>query len=65
MKIKRLKRFLVFGYDHYYPAGGMEDVQATFETFDEAFDYVENSEDRYNEYEIFDTMTLKVWEISP
>lgn len=28
--------FLLFAYDQYYPAGGMNDLMGVFDTFDEA-----------------------------
>lgn len=30
------KRFLVFAYDMYYPVGGMRDLCASYNTFEEA-----------------------------
>ena len=30
------KRFLVFGYDTYYPSGGMRDLEFSFDTVEEA-----------------------------
>jgi hypothetical protein len=31
-----MKRYLVFAYDQYYPAGGWGDFQAAFDSLDEA-----------------------------
>jgi hypothetical protein len=31
-----VKRFLIFGYDQYYPAGGLHDLVAAAETLEEA-----------------------------
>lgn len=33
------KRYLVFGFDGYYPAGGFNDYRASFDTMDEAEEY--------------------------
>ena len=33
-----MKRFLLFGYDHYYPCGGWEDFIGDFDTLGEAKD---------------------------
>jgi hypothetical protein len=34
------KRFLVFTYDHYYPGGGMNDFRGSFDTLEEAKEYI-------------------------
>lgn len=31
----KYKRFLIFGYDRYYPSGGLEDVINEFDTVEE------------------------------
>lgn len=50
------KRFLLFGYDGYYPRGGMTDCIATFETLDELI-----AMEFYNDYyNVFDTKHFKV-----
>jgi len=70
MERMKLKRVLVFAYHHYYPTGGLDDIIAVFDTPKEAQDFVDDAvkngvkdEDgyasHYNEYQIFDTMTLK------
>ena len=33
---ERDKRFLVFGYDQYYPSGGLGDLEGSFDTVNEA-----------------------------
>ena len=35
-----MKRYLAFMGEHYYPAGGMEDFVASFDSQDEAVDYI-------------------------
>lgn len=34
------KRFLVFGITNYYPCGGLDDLDDSFDTIEEARDYV-------------------------
>lgn len=31
-----MKRFLLFAFDHYYPAGGLLDVAGSYDTLEEA-----------------------------
>lgn len=34
--MSKVKRFVVFGYPVYYPAGGWSDYRGSFDTFEEA-----------------------------
>lgn len=34
-----MKKFLIFGYDRYYPAGGMHDLVGQFDTLEEVHEY--------------------------
>jgi carboxypeptidase C (cathepsin A) len=45
--------YMLFAYDNYYPAGGMNDWQATFDSMDE-FHNSDVSLD-YDNFQIFDT----------
>lgn len=31
-----MKQFIVFGFDHYYPSGGLDDICGDFDTIEEA-----------------------------
>lgn len=46
MKDKKMKRFLVFGYDRYYPSGGWNDFKDSFDTKDEAQEYAQSLKDQ-------------------
>lgn len=56
-----MKRYMLFGFDHYYPRGGMNDLIGTFESNEEANDYfIKLHKDgeyiiKYDEYQLFDT----------
>lgn len=39
-----MKIYWVTGHDQYYPLGGLDNVKATFETYEEAVEYVEEKE---------------------
>jgi hypothetical protein len=60
MEIK-YKRFIVFGWDQYYPSGGLEDCMGDFDTLEEIekcitkddFGYMFNGFNR-DHYSIFD-----------
>ena len=49
-----LKRFMLFGYDNYYPGGGVDDLMATFSTIEEAKAFYR---DTFSIGEILDTHT--------
>jgi hypothetical protein len=67
-----MKRFLVFAYDYYYPAGGMNDFVGSYDTMEEAqaiigtpvltgFDEIYPTDQPYvyKQYDVFDTETIK------
>lgn len=31
-----MKKFIAFGFDDYYPSGGLEDIRGSFDTIEEA-----------------------------
>lgn len=67
----KLKRFLVFGFNNYYPYGGLDDIIAAFESLTQALEYVRAhrmyeiqdqngyAEPPRDQYQILDTMTLQ------
>lgn len=68
-----MKRFLIFGFDRYYPCGGMHDLAAQTDTLEGAYDYLlgiqrpDTARDRYihDFYEVWDMTTgEKVYETS-
>lgn len=46
------KRYLVFTYDTYYPGGGMSDMEASFDTIQEAVEFFNKR--KYDHGEIYD-----------
>lgn len=50
----RKKRYWVFGYDKYYPAGGMEDFRGDFDTYEEATAFVRDSHLNYSGWDYVD-----------
>jgi hypothetical protein len=47
-----MKRFLIFAYDMYYPVGGRNDEQASFDTLEEAL--LEAEKLHHDSYDILD-----------
>lgn len=55
------RRFILFGWDTYYPCGGINDIVATFEEEE----YEEMKSTWYGEYDyfqVFDTETFKTYD---
>lgn len=52
-----MKKYIVFGYDQYYPAGGLGDVVGSFDTLDEAKEYIKNDRCDFN-----DVIDRDAWE---
>jgi hypothetical protein len=50
-----MKRFLLFAFNQYYPAGGWSDFEGDFDSAEEAD--TAGRKLRYDEYEIIDTQT--------
>jgi hypothetical protein len=55
-----MKHYILFAFHNYYPQGGMDDMVSSFDTQQEAEDYIRELKDYYNEYQIFDTLSRKV-----
>jgi hypothetical protein len=53
-----MKRFIVFGYDTYYPAGAFNDMIGDFDTLEEAKKCGE--EDRSDWHDIFDMASADI-----
>lgn len=45
----KLKRYIVFEYGMYYPSGGLSDITGSFDTLEEAWYHIGNSEG-YSDY---------------
>ena len=54
------KRFLVFGYEHYYPMGGSRDLQGSFDTLKECEEFMENNRGYFEFWDVFDC-EKKLW----
>lgn len=48
------EQFLLFMYDSYYPAGGMCDLKASFDTLIEVEEYLNENPRRYEHLDIYD-----------
>ena len=55
-----MKRFILFGFDEYYPKGGMTDFVNSFDTFDDAFDFVKLDLFLYDMFQIYDLEYEKI-----
>jgi hypothetical protein len=53
-----MKRYMVFAFDSYYPSGGMQDFQFSFDTKEE---FEENFNDSYDYYHIFDIVEIETF----
>lgn len=53
-----MKRYIVFGFDSYYPGGGMYDYHAQFDDLVEA----KNTALYFENYHVLDTHTGKWWD---
>lgn len=56
-----MKRYLLFAYYHYYPSGGLSDLQGDFESLDEGLTYLlkEKVEEIYDVWYIYDQVEDK------
>lgn len=52
-----MKKYIVFGYDQFYPLGGMMDFQDDFDTLEEALVYVKKDKWVY-----YDVVNRDTWE---
>lgn len=52
-----MKRFLLFGGDHYYPRGGWNDYQGSFETVEKIYKFIAEGNGQDWHY-ILDTQTM-------
>lgn len=52
-----MKRYLVFGFDTYYPVGGWNDLVGMADTMEEAHAL---KVERWDEYQIVDTQTMTI-----
>ncbi len=60
-----MKRFLVFGYDDYYPCGGWDDFDGCFDTLEDALEHVQSDgvdewRRRADNREIVDMQSLSI-----
>ena len=56
-----MKKYAVFGYELYYPSGGMNDFLISSDSYTKCIEYIENSKtSSYQKdiYEIWDTETM-------
>lgn len=59
-----MKQYAVFAYDGYYASGGMNDFLVSFDTIEEAEDWIKNQkieqgESQYDYYDIEDMDSYK------
>ena len=56
-----MKRYFVFVYEVYYPAGGMEDLKLVTDDIDIALSVVEPViGENYQQWHIYDTVLMKI-----
>jgi hypothetical protein len=56
-----MKKYVIFGYDHYYPGGGMTDIQHSTDDHFEVLKHIVNGDS--DNYEVVDRDTWEViWE---
>lgn len=64
MGVDLRKQFWVIAYFHYYPEGGLEDVEATFDDYDSAeVDAATRKTNGYDHVEIFDSAAREVCKV--
>lgn len=49
----------MFSYDTYYPAGGMCDLEESFDTLEEVKEYLKENISRYDNFDIYDRINNK------
>lgn len=54
----KYKKYIVFGFDNYYPSGGLSDIVRSHDSIEEARAETKNGD--YDSYEIVDRDT---WEV--
>lgn len=68
-----MNRYLLFGYENYYPSGGMEDMIVQFNTVEEIVEHFKTNTDygfdieRNDNYQLVDTMdnfSYKTYEVN-
>ena len=55
-----MKKFVLFQYSQYYPSGGMSDIEGSFDTLQEALDFIKVHWRDFNEVVDRDTWEI-VW----
>jgi len=55
-----MKQYILFAFHTFYPSGGMDDFNSSFDTEDEAIAKAKELVDDYDEFQIFDTITRSV-----
>jgi hypothetical protein len=53
-----MKKYIIFGYDDYYPSGGLNDILKSVDSIEEAKKFIDNS--FYNNFEIVDRDTWNI-----
>lgn len=57
-----MKRYFLFGFDQFYPGGGMGDFEGDFDTFEAMIDFVKNEEYPDCHYQALDTVERKLFD---
>lgn len=47
-----MKKFHLFGGEHYYPGGGINDYLGSFERYEDAMQYVTDQKEKYRIYDV-------------
>ncbi len=59
----KIKRYLLFTYDTYYPGGGWSDCAGSFDTLDEIREHLKNQDYKCDHEEVIDLETGKEIEL--
>lgn len=58
-----MKRYMIFAFDGFYPAGGIDDLQMFVESLEKVSDFVDNFDKvDYKYYQVFDVVTGEILE---
>lgn len=60
---KPQKRFIVFGHDDHYPAGGFGDEIHSTDTLHDATEFLKNLESPNDTHDIYDRKTGQLWSV--
>lgn len=60
LNLANYKRYLLFMYETYYPAGGFYDCHGSFNTLEQIEEYANDKDREYDRYHVVDCMTGEI-----